>query len=79
MADTISFTAKADNAHYTLAEINDLFTAVAAVINAKLDLEVPVLGDDNFNAGTASFINVGDGVDDDDAVTLAQFRTMAGL
>lgn len=45
MSATITFTPRNDGEFFTLAEINALFTALAAVINDKIDLDAEVAQD----------------------------------
>lgn len=44
MAATFTFTEKPDGSYYTLAEINAVFTAIKAVVDAKLDVRGDTLG-----------------------------------
>lgn len=59
---TIDFTAINDGAHYTIADLNALFLAVAGVINAKLDaalaqsLVLVVVGEDQVMVGADQVI-----------------------
>lgn len=69
MAKTIT-TTKKDNGVFTLAEINDLFTEIAEVLNNKVDkVEGSVLSS-ILDLGTKQVINVPDPVELDDAVPL---------
>lgn len=102
---TISYTPIPENAHYTLAQINALFAALAVVINGKADTAgesltdavtvegIPVVVDDvpvvviadgltltDFIAmNNKTVINLGEGVEDDDAVTVEQARRILGV
>lgn len=69
---TITFTEKPGDTHYTLAEINQLFADIAAVLNAKLDVRDPVAMA-NLVLNGHRVINLGDGVDGTDAITYRQF------
>lgn len=75
MAETITFTAKADNAFYTVDEINAFFAAVAAVLNQKVDVEEPSTLSD-LNVGGAAVVNVAAGEDDTDAINYGQLLDM---
>lgn len=72
MASTIVFTPKGDGASYTVADINALFAAIAAVINAKADLDASSTLTSDWNINDRSFINVAPGTVATDAVTLRQ-------
>jgi hypothetical protein len=76
MSNTISFTAKPSAAYYTVDEINALFASIAVVLNGKVDAEAPALVD-NLNIGGAAVLNLGEAVDDTDALTLGQLQAMA--
>lgn len=57
MATTVTYTAKGENYYFTLAEINALFTAIAAVVDGKLDVRGDTVGA-NIRGVGCSIINV---------------------
>lgn len=76
MRTTIEFEEKVDGEYYTLAELNALFTQIATVVNSKLDIDSAVLtGDAEFELSPL-VINLAEGVEDTDAITVAQARAM---
>jgi len=76
MAGKTITTPKKTNGVFTIDEINALFTEIATVLNAKLDLDGAVVSTENFDCGTKQVINVADAVDDNDAVPLRQLQEL---
>lgn len=72
MSNTIAFVAKPAGAYYTIAEINAFFEDVAAVLNAKVDVDQPSVLGLPLNLGDVAVINVADGVEASDAATYGQ-------
>lgn len=76
MRTTITFEEKVDGEYFTLAELNTLFTQIATVVNAKLDIDAAVLTDDAEFELSPLAINLKEAEDDDDAITVAQARAL---
>lgn len=78
-SSTTTYTDSSEGQHYTIGQLNGFFSDVAAVINGKLDSE------DEAQALTAAIainlqtiINLAEGTDDTDAVTVGQVDAAFG-
>lgn len=77
-AATITFTPKNGDRFYTIAEINALFTAIAAVLNQKLDQRTPASTADTYVNGQR-IINLAPAEDPADVPTLGQLKQILGV
>lgn len=104
MSSTITYTPLGATGFYTVAQLNTLFTNLAAVINGKMDLDeytadivvvetadvavgsVPVVVDigenlltDDVGFNLQPIINLDDGTNAQDAVTVGQVKRALGI
>lgn len=74
MSDTITFTAKGADQHYTIAELNTLFAQIKTVVDAKLDVRGDTVGS-NLLLTNGAVINVPDPAVEGDLLNYAGVQT----
>lgn len=75
MSNTITFTAKGGDAHYTISELNTLFSQIKTFVDAKLDRRGDTIGGNIFLTN-GSIINVPPPENEGDLLTYAGVQTV---